>query len=344
MKKKSDIRELEGENFGLSRQKQKLLIMKQILLEKTDEQNPLTCNDFIGILASYGIKAERKTIYDDIATIGASGLDIEVTKKGHANAYYVSKRLFDLEELFVLADAVASSRFLTQKRSKQLISKLSRLTSEKLSKNIQREIFVENRVKAYNENIFYAINGITQAIINKKIITFQYFDYDFKKRQQLRHGGEYYKVSPYYLVWNMDKYYLIGYNHNREKVVFFRVDKMLSVRELNEKRLEPNREQEEYAKALRTTFDMYSGSSETVTFEVHKSLINTMLDRFGMKINFFAADGKEDYFTFKAEVQISPTFWGWLFTFGNKIKIISPQNVVSQAAKASKEIYEMYDL
>ncbi|MBE6837720.1 MAG: WYL domain-containing protein [Ruminococcus sp.] len=336
------MREALGTNTGLSRQKQKLLLMRSILLENTDENNPMTGNQLIEYLAINGIKEERKTLYDDIATLIGSGLAIEVTKVGHANAYYVSERLFEKEELFVLADAVASSKFLTQKRSNELIGKLQKLTSRHNASNLQRTIYVENRVKTVNEHIYYAISEINYAISNKKVVTFQYLRYDYNKKRQLAHNGELYRVSPYHLVWREDKYYLIGYNHAKEKVVFFRVDRMTGVTWIDEKRVEPTKEQQEFAKNLRSTFDMYAGSPETVTFEVDEALIDTMLDRFGMKILFNPVEGKEKRFTFKAEVQISPTFWGWLFSFGEGLKICSPANIVEQAKKEAKKLYDIY--
>lgn len=336
------MREEFETNTGVSRQKQKLLLMRSYLLENTDENNPMTGNQIIEYLELNGIKEERKTLYDDIATLIGSGLSIETTKKGHANAYYVSERLFEQEELFVLADAVASSKFLTQKKSKDLIEKLQKLTSKENAKSLYRSIYVENRVKTYNESIYYAISELNHAISNKNPVTFMYQKYDCTKRKQFTNNGERYKVSPYHLVWREDNYYLIGYNHAKERIVFFRVDRMVNVSCVDEKRVEPNKEQQEFAKNLRSTFDMYPGMAETVTFEVDAGLIDTMIDRFGMRILFTPVDRKEDCFTFKAEVQISPTFWGWLFKFGNKLRVISPPNVVEQAKEEAKKLYDIY--
>lgn len=329
-----------GTNTGASRQKQKLLLMRKILLEKTDENNALTGNEIIEILAMNGIKEERKTLYDDIATLNASGLAIEVTKKGHANAYYVSERLFTTEELFVLADAVASSKFLTQKKSSELIKKLQKLTSDAKSKSLRRQIFVENRAKTFNENIYYTINQINEAIFNKKMITFQYFSYDTGRKKQLRHGGEVYKVSPYYLLWKNDNYYLICHSPKRDKIVNFRADRMTRVTAVDEKRAELSIDQQEIAKSLRQTFDMYTGTPENVTFEIDRSLIDVMVDRFGEKI--ILTQFAEDTFRFNAEVQISPTFWGWLFTFGKNARVCSPKWVVDMARDESKKLFEIY--
>lgn len=325
---------------GASKQKQKLLFLRQLLLENTDEENPLTGKEIIDILNLNGIKEERKTLYDDIATLVGSGLSIEVTKKGHANAYYVSERLFTTEELFVLADAVASSRFLTQKKSSELIKKLMKLTSNGKSKSLRRQVFVENRAKTFNESIYYTISQINEAIFNKQMITFQYFSYDHTRKKQLRHGGEVYKVSPYHLIWKNDNYYLICHSKKRDKIVYFRVDRMTKVSVIDEKRTELSLDQQEIAKNLRTAFDMYTGTPERVVIEFDSSLMDVMIDRFGEKIILNRVS--ESTYRFSADVQISPTFWGWLFSFGEKAKVASPQWVVNEALKEAEKLYRIY--
>lgn len=162
---------------GVSRQKQKLLTMKKLFETKTDEKHTITGNRLIEILGDYGIKAERKTIYDDIKTLCDSGMDIEITKDGHSNAYYLAQRLFQDEELYVLADAVASSRFLTQKKSKELLKKIQSLTSEHKAKDLRRMVYVSNRTKTFNEQIYYAINSIQEGIFSGLEIHFKYYEY-----------------------------------------------------------------------------------------------------------------------------------------------------------------------
>lgn len=330
----------EVTNIGVSRQKQKLLFLRELLMERTDEENPLTGKEIIEILESNGIKEERKTLYDDIATLSESGLSIEVTKKGHSNAYYISDRLFTDEELYVLADAVASSKFLTQKKSSQLIEKLQSLTSRQKAKNLRRQVFVESRVKAYNEGIFYAINRINQAIFEKKMIDFRYYTYGSDRKKHYRHDGEIYKASPYYLVWKNDRYYLICYSEKHKKIVYFRVDRMTSVNVSEQKRRVLPVDQQEIAKNLRTSFDMYSGTPARITLEVAESLADVIIDRFGDKT--ILRKNSDDTFVCSVDVQISPTFWGWLFTFGNKMKVISPKCVADDAKAYAEMIYKMY--
>lgn len=323
-----------------SRQKQKLLILQKILLTETDENHKLSGNDLIDKLALYDIKAERKTIYDDIATLIESGLDVVVEKLGHSNVYYVGSRVFQEEELLVLADAVASSRFLTQKKSNELIKKLQSLTSKHNAQHLKRTVYVGNRAKTYNEAIYYSINAIHEAIHKNYQITFRYTEYDLNKRKRYRHGGDLYKVSPYYLIWESDCYYLVCYCQKHEEICRYRVDRMTDVTVTKSKRRELSISEEEFAKSLRATYNMYGGKTETVTLEMSNGLINVLIDRFGDSIHVTPVT--QDRFTVKLEVQISPTFWGWLFQFGTDAKVVSPEWVKNEAILMLGEISEAY--
>lgn len=218
------------------RQKGKLLLLQKILLSETDENHKLTGAELISKLAASGISCERKTIYDDIETLTLSGLDIVTEKIGHSNYYYVSSRYFQDEELLVLTDAVASSKFLTRKKSDELIKKLQSLTSRYKGQRLRRSIYVGGRVKTYNEAIYYSINAIHEAIYKNQQITFRYTEYDIDKKKRYRHHGEVYQVSPYYLIWESDCYYLVCYCRKHEELCRYRVDRMTDVCISEEKR------------------------------------------------------------------------------------------------------------
>lgn len=323
-----------------SRQKQKLLILQKIFLEESDENHKLSGSDLIKKLDLYGIKAERKTIYDDVATLIDSGLDIVVEKQGHSNVYYVGSRLFQEEELLVLVDAVASSRFLTQKKSNELIKKLSSLTSRYNASGLKRSIFVGNRSKTFNESIYYTINAIHEAIRTNRQISFKYTEYDINKKKKYRYGGEVYRVSPYYLIWESDTYYLVCYRSKFEELGRYRVDRMTDVEVTNVKRRELSLSEEEIAKSLRATYYMYGGKTETVTLEMSNRLINVVIDRFGDGVHLTPID--EKHFAVRLEVQISPTFWGWLFQFGNRAIVTAPQWVVDAAETELLKLQKAY--
>lgn len=325
---------------GLSRQKQKLLLLEQLFNKRTDEDHALTGNQLIEILGNQGIKAERKTIYDDIATLCDSGLNLEVTKSGHSNAYFLADRLFQDEELFLLADAVSSSKFLTIKKSNELIKKLQALTSDYKAKQLRRSIYVDNRTKAFNECIYYTINTVQEGIFNDKNITFNYYEYSVEKKKQLKHGGELYSVSPFQLIWENDNYYLACYCFKHGKICRYRVDRMANVSVTNEKRRKLTKEEDAELKNQRSVYSMYGGEEQSLQIQFHNSLINVVIDRFGERI--ICHQNSKDTFYINVDVQISPTFWGWLFQFGTKAKILGPSQAVAMAKDEVKKLNNLY--
>ena len=323
-----------------SKQKQKLLYLQKILLEQTDDKHKLSGPELIAQLELYGITAERKTIYDDISTLIDSGLDVMTERQGHSNVYYVASRLFQEEELYVLADAVASSKFLTQKKSNDLIKKLQQLTSKYTAQHLRRTVYVSNRVKTYNETIYYATNAIHEAMSQNRQISFKYSEYDLAKKKRFRHGGEVYIVSPYYLIWENDCYYLVCFCNKHDKIARYRVDRMVDVGILKERRRELTMDEESFAKSLRATYNMYGGTEASVVLEMSNKLINVVIDRYGECVHPNPVG--EDKFTVRVDVQISPTFWGWLFQFGSEAKVIAPEWVVNEAKSRLAEIQRMY--
>lgn len=321
--------------------KPKLLILRDIFLEKTDENHALTIPEIIKELSLYGISVERKTLYDDINTLTTYGLDIVVSKRSHSNTYYVASRTFQNEELQVLANAVASSKFLTNKKSNELIKKLEKLTSIYSAKELKRTIYIEGRVKNFNEQIYYNINSIHDAINKKKKITFKYFSYDLNKKKEYRHNGEVYAVSPYYIVWENDYYYLICYCDKHQNISRYRIDRMVNVDISEESHKVPNECELEMAKTLRSTFSMYGGEKRIVTLELANELIDVIIDRFGTDVRI--TKHTDCTFTVSVEVQISPPFWGWLFQFGTKAKVIAPQSIVDEAKKEANALAEIYN-
>ncbi len=327
-------------NGGFSRQKLKLLILEKILLNETDETHSLTGKELISKLDAYGIKAERKTIYDDITSLQESGLDILAEKRGHANAYYVASRTFQDEELYVLADAVSSSVFLTKKKSDALIKKLQTLTSKYKAQGLRRNVYIANRTKTFNERIYYNINTIHEAIFSNFQIEFKYYEYSIDKKAQFRHGGELYSVSPYQLIWENDRYYLICYCNKHKRLCRYRVDRISEVRICADKRRSLTVDENEIVKSLRATYDMYGGEMESVELEFDNSLINVVIDRFGS--NILINKKYKNRFSINVEVEISPTFWGWLFTFGTNARVLGPENIVNEARDRLREISDCY--
>ncbi len=307
-------------------QKLKLPYLIEIFKEKTDENHGLSTEELIRELARYDISAERKSIYDDIRLLqDCFGMTIEHDK---ATGYRLADREFDLPELKMLVDAVQSCRFISVAKSDELIRKLKGLTSEHRARELQRQVTVKNRIKSMNNTTIYSIDTIHNAILNDKQITFQYWGWTPRKEQIPRHDGKRYQVSPWMLLWDDEYYYLIAYDGENQEIRHYRVDRMRTVSETEEKRngrqLFEKLDIAEYSSGV---FGMFGGQTTHVSFRCKPSMADVVLDRFGKDVILIPdADG----FTFHADINVSPQFFGWVASFGDEIKILSPTDTVSQ--------------
>ena len=306
-----------------SNQKLKILYLMRILLTETDEAHMLTANEIISKLAAMGVAAERKTIYDDIEALKLFGIDI-VMEKRKTFGYYVASREFELPELKLLADAVQSSKFITQRKSLQLIKKLEGLASRHDAGKLRRQVFIQNRVKNMNESIYYSVDTLHDAISEGKKISFKYFDYNFKKEQVFRKDGARYIVSPAALSWTDENYYLISIMDGREGISNFRVDRMSNVKKLEEPRCTAA-EAFKLADYSKKVFGMFGGEEVDVKLRFSNHIIRAVIDRFGKDITMIP-DG-DDHFTFRVHVVLSPIFYGWLFQFGDLCEVLAPQSL-----------------
>jgi predicted DNA-binding transcriptional regulator YafY len=298
----------------------------KILLEKTDEQHPMSIAEIITALDAYGIQAERKSIYTDFELLRQFGLDIE-TQRSKTTGYYIASRQFELPELKLLVDAVQSSRFITKKKSEELIKKLSSLTSSEQAKQLRRQVYIADRAKTINETVYYSIDQIHCAINNHKKITFKYFDYDVSKNRIYRKQGELYQATPVTLCWNDDNYYLITYNAKYDSLTHYRVDRMSGVAVLDEKGDAFDRSKFNIAEHAKRVFGMFSGEIVRARLSFDNSLVNVVLDHFGKDVRMLSAD--DGWFDISVDVSISPVFLAWMFTFGNKAVIKDPENLIA---------------
>lgn len=308
--------------------KPRILYLQKILLERTDEEHSLSTTQLIGILnEEYGISAHRTTITKDIAALVEYGIDI-VTIHSTQSKYFVASRKFELPELKLLIDAVESSKFITQKKSNALIEKIHTLTSSGQVSKLKRNNYIADRIKPNNEQIYYIVDTINDAINEGRQISFQYYDYTGLKKKVLKNKGEVYKLSPYHLMWNGDYYYVIGYSEKNGKIVTFRVDRIASTPEILEKESVPQPEDYNIAAFTKEVFYMYDGDEVTVDLRCDNSLMKTMIDRFGEDVTPLAYDMTS--FRLITEVSASQTFFSWVFGFGGKVQILAPAEVKEQ--------------
>ena len=323
-------------------QKLKLLYLMDILMEKTDEEHGITMVNILKELERNGISAERKSIYHDLEELRHYGLDILTYSNGRTTFYYVASRKFELAELKLLVDAVQSSKFITEKKSNELIKKLEEFASCYQARDLQRQVFVQGRVKTMNESIYYNIDKIHEAIDKNYAITFQYFQWNVKKEMELRHEGEYYEVSPWQLMWDDENYYLIGYHHEDQKIKHFRVDKMLHIDITDVTRQGAQDFHKVDVKTYsKRVFGMYDGVQTNVKLKCHNSLVGVMIDRFGKNVPLIPLD--DDYFQINVTVAVSRQFLGWLLAIGTGVTILEPQEVKDNMVEACGEMIQCYE-
>lgn len=305
-------------------QKLKLLYIIEMLEQNTDENHPMSTAEIIERLEANGIHSERKSIYDDIEKLCDFGYDIIQVHSRLGGGYYLAGREFELAELKLLVDAVQSSRFITTKKSRELIKKLEKKAGKHDAGKLQRQVYVAGRIKTENESIYYNIDNIHRSIQENKQIGFTYLDWNLKKQLAERKNG-YREVSPWALIWREENYYLAAFDAEDGIIKHYRVDKMGHVEVLDKSRQGVEQfEKIDLTAYTNQTFGMFGGQEEIVTLEFPKYLIGVVLDRFGKDVDLRVM---EDVFRIRARVAVSGQFYGWLAGIGREAKIVAPEYV-----------------
>ena len=324
-----------------SNQKLKLMYLLQILQEKTDDDHGLTMPELIDELGRYGVTAERKSIYDDIAALEQLKIYVEKRTDGNRTKYYLVSRDFELAELKMLVDAIQSSKFITREKTETLIKKIEGLTSKHQATQLSRQVHVDNRIKTMNKSVYYTVDDIHGAISENRQISFQYVKWNVKMEREPQHNGKVYRVSPWALMWDDENYYLVAFDSESQEIRHYRVDRMVNLEQL-----EDHREGESHFKNFdmgtysRKTFGMYHGRDAHVTLRCDNSLADAVIDRFGQDLFLRPVDDK--CFDVTVKVSISPVFLTWLMNFGGKIRITDPQWVIDEQVKLAQACIEQY--
>ena len=318
--------------------KARLLVLSDMFNEKTDDSHPMDTFEIIDYLAEMGVPANTKTLRSDIALLRDRGMDI-ITIPGRPNKYYCGARLFDIAELKLLIDAVNSSRFITEKRSRVLNRKLLSTVSEYQRKQMKRSIYTTEKIKPKNEKIFYVVDAINDAIQAKRKISFQIREYGGNKEKTLRSDGEVYVISPYAMYWNEDFYYVVGWSDKRGKIDAYRVDRMVEPTMLKDKAV-PKPKDFNVSIYSHTVFEMFDGDEVRVKLECKNEHMKYVIDRFGMDVETEPSSG--DAFICYVNVRLSPTFYGWIFGFKGEIKIVFPECAAKEFQKMVKQAAEAF--
>lgn len=320
-------------------QKLKIFYILDYLQRNSHQDHPVRAAELLSMLEQqHNIVCDRKTVYSDIAALQDYGVDI-VSIPGKNGGYYIASRNFELPELKLLIDAVQSSRFLTEKKSRELIEKLCTQCSVYDARLMRRDVVVSGRVKSMNETIYYNVDAIQDAIAEDKQITFRYFDFGLDGKRHYREKD--YQASPYGLCQDNENCYLLALSP-RHGITSYRVDRMSDIRLLEDTRIPcPELTGKALIRHANRLFQMYSGETATVKLRFHRSLTNVVIDRFGTE-TMLIPDG-EDHFVFTVNVAVSPMFLSWIIGFGNKAKVLHPESVVQACQDLCREALSQYE-
>ena len=319
-------------------QKLKIFYILDYLQKNSHQEHPVRAAELQAMLSQqHNIACERKTIYSDIAALQDYGVDI-VSLPGKGGGYYIASRNFELPELKLLIDAVLSSKFLTEKKSRELIEKLCSQCSVYDARLMRRDVLVSGRVKSMNETIYYNVDAIQDAIAQNSIIRFRYFDWGMDGQRRYREKS--YTASPYGLCQDNENCYLLAHSP-RHGITSYRVDRMAEIILTGEERTPcPELTGKALTEHANRLFQMYAGDAVDVKLRFHKTLVNAVIDRFGRE-TMLIPDG-EEHFVFTVRVAVSPMFLSWVIGFGSKAKILHPQSVVEACRQMCREALEQY--
>ncbi len=335
---------LEGVEMSKSpNQKLKLLYILDYLKQHTDENHGVAMADIVRALENNGIAAERKSIYDDISLLRLFGYDIMGEPEKGSFHYRLVNREFELAELKLLVDAVQFSKYITEKKSNELIKKLESLASKYEAKTLQRQVYVSGRIKSMNESIYYNVDELHQAINENVQIKFQYREWTVDKKMVNRRNGEFYTVSPWGLIQDDENYYLLAYEEREEMMKHFRVDKIINISSINVPRLGKEQMKDiDFASYQKRIFGMYGGTPIKVKMCCNNNLIGVIMDRFGKDVFIM----KKDNESFETIVEVVPSkqFYAWVIALGEGAYLVSPESVVDTMRLEIKRLSQQYSV
>ena len=326
----------------MAKGKMKMLHLIRIFSQETDDEHALTLQEIIAKLAAVNITADRKTLYTDFEDLRQFGFDIIAQQRDRTTYYHLGERDFELPELKLLVDSVQAAKFITTRKSQELIRKLERYASVYQAAQLNRQVYISGRVKAMNESIYYNIDRLHNAINAGVQIRFQYGQWNPNKEMELRRGGDWYQVSPWALTWDDEKYYLVAYDADADMIKHYRVDKMLRIKALDE----PRQGQKAFvafdmALYSKSVFGMFTGEETTVTLEAENHMVGVIIDRFGKDISL--APVSDTRFQATVNVIASPQFIGWIVALGKSIRIVAPDALVERMREEIHRLSEQYD-
>lgn len=325
--------------------KLKLLYLSDILSEKTDEAHPLSANELCDALCAAGIEAERKSVYKDIEVLKEYGLDIILGTENNKRGYFIGARKFELAELRLLLDAVQAANFISQKKTKILVEKIESFASKYQAATLHRQVYVDNRPKCKNEELYYTILALDDAINAELKVSFTYSRRVITDEFKQKSDEKAFKVSPYALIWSDDHYYLVCNNEKYDNLMNLRIDRIKSIA-VTEESARPFSEVSDYTTRFDSAdyasklFNMYSGEPKPIELICENGMLELILDKFGERVRLQKYD--DDSFVVKTNAVVSDGLSAWLLQFGKRVKVKSPNELKAAVKTKALETFEAY--
>lgn len=324
--------------------KTKTLLILKYLNEYSDENNPLSATDLINLLAKEGITCERKSIYADIKTLNKVGFDI-LSASSPKRGFFLTNRTFELPQVRLLIDAVTSAGFITPNKTRDLVAKLEGLVSKNEAKELVSQVYVDSNTKCDNEEIYYIIDALHDAILSHSKVKFLYKRRNIDKENRKSYTEKIFRVSPYALIWKDDHYYLVCNNAKYDNLMNLRLDRMRKIEILNESARDISEVSEykyeiDVADYTSKMFNMFSGSNDKVKLLCHLDLREEIMDRFGAKIPLVAVDS--NHFETTIDAAVSDGLVSWIMNFGDKLKVLEPESLAESVKEKAQRIANIY--
>ncbi|KGX92758.1 transcriptional regulator [Pontibacillus halophilus JSM 076056 = DSM 19796] len=318
----------------------RLLKLRDILFEETDEYHELSMNEIIEklrLVFGADAKFDARTLKRDMDVLEEAGYEIVRNQGQFGKMFYSCQdRVFETYQLRLINDAVLSARFITEKEKKDLIQQVKQLTSKHIAKTLPDPLLFSQSANDDYQLVKLSIDSVHRAISEQKVLLYQYGKYNMKKEFEYNRDGGTYYVEPYALIWQNDFYYLIGKFKETGEMRHYRLDRMRNI-ELSDDRFK--KEDFYIQDYVDHSFHMFAGEEERVKIQFHVSLLNVVLDRFGLEAWIQPVD--EEHFTLTTQAKMSTGLKSWILTWGHKAKVLSPaslkQQVIDEIEAMSKQ-------
>lgn len=323
-------------------QKLKVLCILKILKKYSDEEHPLNATKISKYLEDYGIESERKSIYNDIKLLEDFGFDII---KSANKGWFIGEREFEIPEIYLLSDAVRSAKFISAKKSRELIAKLNSMLSVHQEKRIKDSVFFSGTDKCVNEELYYNIDKINSAIENKKQIKLVYSSRIFDSNRNVKRKQKEMLINPYALTWQDDYYYLIGNYAKYDNLIHLRLDRINSItitdtpcRHFSE--VSDYKDRFDIADYTNKLFGMYTGEIDTIQLRANRKITEQLLDRFSEEI--FITDVSDEQFSFKVKAVISEALITWIINYGKDLTVLKPEKLKEMVKARAQQVLDNY--